>query len=99
MNNSTVGSMVGIVGKGRSFLFPLLSSVHCWKRPLTGLTSLLPEQEPGLGFPVTKVATQELSIPSQALLLEAFYLQEAVASPFRPEGRGLLQSDHITPWL
>lgn len=48
------------------------------------------DQESGLGFPVTKVTTQEFPTPNRALLPEAFSLWEAVTTfPIPPEGQGL----------
>lgn len=80
----------GGLGGRCSFLFPLLFSLCCWRQPLTLLTSLPMDQESGLGFPVTKVTTQELPIPNRALLPEAFSLWEAVTTfPIPPEGQGL----------
>lgn len=77
-------------GKRGSFLFPSFFSLYHWKQPLTLLTSHPTDQESGPGFPVTKVATQELSISNQALLPEAFSLWEAVTTfPIPPEEQGL----------
>ena len=80
----------GGLGRRGSFLFPPLLSLCHWKQPLTLLTSHPTDQESGLGFPVTKVATQELSISNRALLSEAFSLWESVTTfPIPPEQQGL----------
>ena len=63
--------MLGGLGRRGSFLFPPLFSLCHWKQPLTLLTSHPTDQKSGLGFPVTKVATQELSVSNRALLPEA----------------------------
>ena len=78
------------LGRRGSFLFPPLFCLCHWKQPLTLLTSHPTDQKSGLGFPVTKVATQELSISNWAVLPEAFSLLEAVTTfPIPPEEQGL----------
>lgn len=71
--------------RGRcSFLFPPPFSLSSWKQPLTLLTSLPTDQESVLGFPVTKVATENFPPRTGFLSSEGCF-----NLPHSSRGRGL----------